>query len=97
GAVRKNEKKFIDEIESVMRGRMYYLLGIAMLNGAEALVTGAWGCGVFENEPAMVARLFSEMLSKGGVYSKAFAHVTFAITDRMEDGKFIEPFRKAFR
>lgn len=96
GAVHKNEKHFIEDIESVMRGRLYYMLGIAMLNGAEAVVTGAWGCGVFQNDTAMVARLFSENLSKGGVFHKAFKHVTFGITDRMQDGKFIGPFQKVF-
>jgi uncharacterized protein (TIGR02452 family) len=96
GAVRKNEKQFVDDIESVMRGRLYYTLGIAMLQGAEAVVTGAWGCGVFQNEPSLVARLFSENLSKGGVYSKAFKHVTFGVLDKVENGKFIGPFQEVF-
>ena len=29
---------------------------------ASALVLGAWGCGVFQNEPASVAGLFAEAL-----------------------------------
>lgn len=96
GAVQKNEKKFIDDIESAMRGRLYYTLGVAVLNDVEALVTGAWGCGVFDNDPAMVARLFSEMVSKGGPFSKAFQHISFAVLDKMENGKFISPFKKRF-
>ncbi|MFK7972494.1 MAG: TIGR02452 family protein [Bacteroidia bacterium] len=96
GAVHKNEKHHIEDIESVMRGRLFYFLGIAMLEGAEAIVTGAWGCGVFQNDPAMIAGLFKEMLNKGGVYSKAFKHVSFAVLDKMEHGKFIGPFEQVF-
>ena len=96
GAIHKNEKRHIDDIEATMRARIYYLLGIAVLQDVEALVTGAWGCGVFENEPLMIAGLFSEMLNKGGPYSRAFKHVSFAVLDKMEDGKFIQPFKRRF-
>jgi uncharacterized protein (TIGR02452 family) len=47
-----------------------------------ALVLGAWGCGVFGNDPAMVARRFGEFLKEGGAYAHAFTDVTFAVLDR---------------
>ena len=32
------------------------LLGLAIHQGCDVLVLGAWGCGVFRNDPAMVSR-----------------------------------------
>ena len=38
---------------------------------------GAWGCGVFKNEPRDVARAFAALLA--GKYRDRFARVVFAI------------------
>ena len=53
------------------------VLGAAVAHGHDAIVLGAWGCGVFKNEPRDVARAFSSLLA--GKYRGRFARVVFAI------------------
>ena len=42
------------------------------ITGCEVLVLGAWGCGVFRNDPAMVAGIFRELLGPDGPIGDAF-------------------------
>jgi uncharacterized protein (TIGR02452 family) len=58
------------------------------------LVLGAWGCGVFGNDPREIATLFHAALS--GPYQGAFADVVFAITDWSPESGFIGPFERVF-
>ena len=44
------------------------------------LVLGAWGCGVFQNDPRAVAEVFAELLASR--FARAFSRVVFAIYDR---------------
>src|SRR5580704_17181028 len=41
-----------------MEERVERVLDVAALHGHEALVMGAWGCGVLRNDPGMIAELF---------------------------------------
>jgi uncharacterized protein (TIGR02452 family) len=41
------------------------------------LVLGAWGCGVFQNDPAQVAGAFRGLLGPGGRFARTFEHVVF--------------------
>ncbi|HZT42304.1 MAG TPA: TIGR02452 family protein [Chthonomonadaceae bacterium] len=93
GAVRRNEPKNVARIESVMRERMAKLLWVAREHGHDALILGAWGCGVFGNDPALVARLFMELLAPGGPYAQQFRHVVFAIYDRTAGQTALSAFR----
>ena len=53
------------------------LLAIAAAHGEQRLILGAWGCGVFGNDPAVVARMFREQLR--GAFRGVFAEVVFAV------------------
>lgn len=96
GALRTKEPDKVEEIEPAMRRRADYVLGVAKTNGCEHLVLGAWGCGVFENDPQQVAGIFAALLLNGGPYAGAFTTVVFAVPDRSEDQATIGPFRAAF-
>ena len=48
-----------------------------MASQSGTAVLGAWGCGVFKNDPGMVAEVFHEHLS--GEFATAFDRVVFAI------------------
>ena len=48
-------------------------LALTAHHWCEALVLGAWGCGVFQNDPATVARAFADYLRPDGVSAGAFA------------------------
>lgn len=64
-----------DTSYDVMDQRIFKLLCIAEDAGHKNLVLGAWGCGVFGNDPAAVAGLFRQNLEKFG----SFERVVFAI------------------
>ena len=85
GAIAKTEPGSLERVEGTFRHRMEQVLSAAVVFEQTALVLGAWGCGVFGNDPAMVARLFGEFLLDGGPFATAFEHVTFAVLDRKGD------------
>ena len=85
GAILKNEPDASASIEPTFRRRIEHVLAAAVVHDQTALVLGAWGCGVFGNDPAMVAALFGEFLLPGGPFAKAFENVTFAVLDRHGD------------
>lgn len=95
GVVRRNEPGNVPQIEPVMRGRIEKVLSVACTHGHRTLVLGAWGCGVFQNEPAGVARWFHEHL-KGRIFCGVFEKVVFAVLDRSREERFIGPFRRTF-
>merc|ERR1712008_223286 len=60
-----------------MHERIRRVLHTFASNGCMDLVLGAWGCGVFGNNPATVARLFNEALRE----FFCFRRVIFAVLD----------------
>jgi uncharacterized protein (TIGR02452 family) len=93
-AISKNKPFDLAQIEPTFRRRIGQLLAIAIAFDQTALVLGAWGCGVFGNDPASVAGIFAEFLLPPGPFATAFEHVTFAILDRQ--GNTLAPFAAPF-
>jgi uncharacterized protein (TIGR02452 family) len=60
------------------------------------LVLGAWGCGVFANDPVQVAGWFARLLAGDGPYRMAFRKVCFAVLDRSPARETIGPFERRF-
>ncbi len=73
---------------------MRKLLWVAHAQRNKRLVLGAWGCGVFQNDPQMVARLFAEVLCPGGEFANAFAEVVFAIYDLSAEQSTLKAFEQ---
>lgn len=96
GALRQKEPDQVEEIGTVMRRRAGYVLSVAQAHQCEHLILGAWGCGVFQNNPEEVATIFAEHLLDGGGFAGAFGTVVFAIPDRSDDEAVIGPFRARF-
>jgi len=71
--------------------RIDRLLALANAFGHHSLVLGAWGCGAFQNDPSVVARLFRKHLER---YARQFREVVFAITDWSEDRRTFGPFAR---
>jgi uncharacterized protein (TIGR02452 family) len=94
GAIARNEPDQLESIEPTFRRRIEQVLSAAVVFEQAALVLGARGCGVFGNDPAMVARLFGEFLLSGGPFATAFEHVSFAVLDRR--GDTLAEFQKVF-
>jgi uncharacterized protein (TIGR02452 family) len=81
-------------IREAMRERVHRVLAIAAAHGHENLVLGAWGCGVFGNDPAEIATLFREAFDDN--FRGVFDRVVFAVLDSSGDGRVLAPFRDAF-
>jgi uncharacterized protein (TIGR02452 family) len=82
-------------IHSAMTQRIERLLAIAAEHKHEHLILGAWGCGVFGNDPREIAGLFHAALS--GPYRGAFEVVVFAVLDWSPERTVIGPFEQVFR
>jgi uncharacterized protein (TIGR02452 family) len=96
GAVRKHGKKQeINKIESTMLRRTEKLLSVAAVNNYKVLVLGAWGCGVFKNNPEDVAGYFHHHLVENPKFNGVFEKVVFAILDNTKDESVINSFRKS--
>ncbi|MFN3200148.1 MAG: TIGR02452 family protein [Bradymonadia bacterium] len=89
-AARKHRGAGPVEIGAAMRGRVAKVLAIAAHYGHQDIVLGAWGCGVFRNDPELMASLFAEALH--GDFDGVFRHVCFAILDR-KGGAIINAFK----
>lgn len=65
------------ENDRVLENRIHFMYQIAEENGVENLVTGAWGCGVFMQDPYTVATLLI-----GAARNYNIPNIYFAIPDR---------------
>lgn len=61
------------ENEKALTQRVDFVIGIAEDQGCDTVILGAWGCGVFRQDPAVVARLFKERLGKSSLKRAVFA------------------------
>lgn len=82
-----------DLVETTMRRRIRKVLEIAEHHGHDTLVLGAWGCGVFGNDPRDIARWFSEELK---AFPSPFEKVIFAIYAKSDDDVNLRAFRAQF-
>ena len=88
GVVKQKEAKNINLIEKTNRERARKFLWIANKENHKTLILGAWGCGVFQNDPAEIAQMFNELLT--GEFKNCFERVIVAIYD-------ISPTRKIYK
>jgi uncharacterized protein (TIGR02452 family) len=95
GAVAANEPTRSREVAPVLQHRAKLVLGIAAAHGVRRLILGAWGCGVFRNDPKVVAHAFAALIRSPGDFSAVFDEVVFAIYDRSKDQSVIRIFREA--
>jgi uncharacterized protein (TIGR02452 family) len=82
------------DVAAVLRRRINYILAAAAFYHQHFLVLGAWGCGVFDNDPRQVAELFRDSLRRWGGY---FQRVVFAIHDTSKDQKVLSQFQEIFK
>lgn len=84
---------FNDQYESVILDKMFWMINSAIISGCDNIILGAWGCGVFKNDPNIISRLFKEVLV--GDLKESFNNVVFAvINDRNSVGNNYEIFKK---
>lgn len=64
-------------IKANLKSRIQHVLYIALKNDIDVLILGAYGCGVFKNDPYDVAAIFKDELDT--TFKGAFEKVIFAI------------------
>jgi uncharacterized protein (TIGR02452 family) len=83
GVVLRRDPDRAAEVREAMRERIDRVLAVAAVNGHRTYVLGAWGCGVFGNDPVEVAGLFDEALR--GPWAGVFDEIVFAIPGKSGD------------
>lgn len=82
--------------ESLTLLKINGIINSAIENGCDNLILGAWGCGVFGNDPEIIANLFERALYRNDLY-KFFKNIVFAvINDRNSVGNNYEIFKNFF-
>ncbi len=79
-----------------MKEKISLMLSLPIENGVKNIILGAWGCGVFGNDPKEVSELFRNVLTTRG-YQNQFDNVVFAIiNDHNSVGSNYEVFKETF-
>ncbi|MET9712730.1 TIGR02452 family protein [Nocardiopsis alba] len=90
--VERNQPERAASVSPALESRARAVLAVAAHHGTSRLILGAWGCGVFGNDPADVAGAFGEGLH--GEFDGIFERVVFAVLDR--DPGVGRPFEEVF-
>ena len=67
------------------------MLSVALENGAEILVLGAFGCGAFRNNPFVVANAYKRVLAE---FAGCFRKIEFAVYCPPKDRQNYETFKR---
>jgi uncharacterized protein (TIGR02452 family) len=78
GAIMTSQPQAAASVPGVLAARAERILAVAAAHGHRQLVLGAWGCGVFGNDAAVVAAMFAGQLARAQGY---FDHVVHAVLD----------------
>ncbi len=82
-------------IRATLERRAAMVLAAAQAEGERRLILGAWGCGVFRNDPELVAAIFATHLGSPR-FAGAFDEVVFAIYDRSAGQPTLASFVRRF-
>ncbi|WP_077799753.1 TIGR02452 family protein [Streptomyces sp. JHA26] len=96
GVVLRTAPERAADLPTALAVRAERVLETAAAHGHRRLVLGAWGCGVFRNDPAQVAGAFRTLLGPGGRFAATFERVTFGILDRTPGGTVRAAFERTF-
>jgi uncharacterized protein (TIGR02452 family) len=96
GAVLANQPQHQQRIRPVMALRIAKVLALAASQSYEHLILGAWGCGVFRNNPSQIAELFSLALLEDERFRDRFKSIVIAVLDGTPGEQIVGPFRQHF-
>ncbi|MCU0433276.1 MAG: TIGR02452 family protein [Bacteroidia bacterium] len=96
GAILQNNAPGIEKIEEVMDIRTAKVLAFAAEKNYRVLVLGAWGCGVFGNDPLLIASLFKKHICDNPALANAFEEIVFAVYDTSKTQEVRTAFENVF-
>lgn len=79
------------ELFEIQEQRLRHMFTVVAHHGAEIFVTGAFGCGAFQNNPEVVANAYKKILPEFEGY---FKEVVFAIYCRPQEMQNFETFNR---
>jgi uncharacterized protein (TIGR02452 family) len=82
-------------VRTTLERRAAHVLKVAAHHGHAVLVLGAWGCGVFKNDPREVADVFGTLLASPP-FARAFRRVVFAVYDTSQSQANRRAFEERF-
>ena len=80
-----------EDVDEAMRQRIDNIVKFLISQNPDTLFLGAFGCGVFKNDPVIVAEAFKNALNK---YASRPVKVVFAIKDK--EGSLLKAFNEVF-
>lgn len=80
-----------DELFALHEKRLRHMFTVVAHHGADIFVTGAFGCGAFQNNPEVVAQAYKKVLPEFDGY---FKEIIFAIYCRASETINFETFKK---
>jgi len=87
----EGRREDVSNLPKVFEDRFKTILSVAKANGADNVVLGAFGCGVFGNDPSMVASS-----AKAALKDFSFRNVEFAVYCTEWDRTNFEAFDAVF-
>ncbi|ULL19623.1 TIGR02452 family protein [Paenibacillus sp. H1-7] len=91
GVVQQREPHNVKNIEPVMLERVRFILAVAAFHNELSVILGAYGCGVFRNDPSDIAKMFKQVLIDER-FASLFDKVVFAILDNSADKRVFKTF-----
>lgn len=80
-----------EELFALQEKRLRHMFTVVAHHGAEIFVTGAFGCGAFQNNPAVVAEAYKKILAE---FDGCFKEVVFAIYCRPQETQNFDTFKR---
>ncbi len=94
GDGRKSVKLKDNELLQLHIKRLSRILDVAVLNGNDTVILGAFGCGAFENNPHIVAMAAKQVLEQ---YLSAFKNIELAVYCRPNDDANFRVFKRVLK
>lgn len=83
------------QLEHLLLQRIRRMLTVLAVHHSGNVVLGAWGCGVFQNDPTTIARLFAKCLFDDERFVNRWPRIVFAVLDR-PNGETFRAFDRVF-
>lgn len=82
------------ELEKLLTARIKRIFEIAIANGNEVLILGAFGCGAFRNPPEIVAKVFNTLMQD---YLSYFDTIEYAVFHTEREVANFEAFKSIIK
>ena len=82
------------ELEKLLTSRIQRIFEVAVGNGNEVMILGAFGCGAFRNPPEIVAKVFKSVMQN---YTKYFDVIEYAVYHTEREIANYEAFRNEMK